>query len=97
MKIDISETVSVEVETTVDVDINEVLIEFSRRLDFAERTGDLPCMSAFLPLLDFATKLMARIPAKGIGKCTDSQRAEVVKRLQAEVERWNAIYVSAED
>lgn len=96
MKVQICETVSVDIETTVDVDTNDVLTEFYRRIEEAEVRGDAACKSAFLPLVDFATKLLARIPKKCINKCADSQRAEVVKRLQEEAERWNEIYVSAE-
>jgi hypothetical protein len=95
MKVQVSETVSVDIETEVEVDVGEVLMEFSRKIESAEMNGDLPYRSVFLPLVDFATKLMAKIPAKGISKCTDSQRAEVVLRLQAEADRWNEIYVSA--
>jgi hypothetical protein len=91
------ETVSVDVETEIDVDINDILMEFSRKIESAEINGDLPYRAVFLPLVDFATKLLARIPSKGIGRCADSQRAEVVKRLQAEADRWNEIYVSAEE
>ena len=97
MKVQVSETVSVDIETEVEVDVGEVLMEFSRKIESAEMNGDLPYKSVFLPMVDFATKLMAKIPSKGISKCADNQRAEVVKRLQAEADRWNEIYVSAED
>jgi hypothetical protein len=96
MKVQVSETVSVDIETEVEVDVGEVLMEFSRKIESAEMNGDLPYKSVFLPMVDFATKLMAKIPSKGISKCADNQRAEVVKRLQAEADRWNEIYVSAE-
>jgi len=97
MKVQLCETVSVDVETMVDVDVNEVLSEFSRQLESCELNGDLPpYKKLMLPLVDFATKLMARIPKAAIVKCTDAQRAEVVQRLQAEADRWNEIYVSAE-
>lgn len=96
MKVQLCETVSVDVETMVEVDVDAVLMEFSRRIESAEMNGDLPYRSAFLPLVDFATKLLAKIPSKGIARCADSQRAEVVKRLTEEAERWNAIMVSAE-
>jgi len=96
MKVQVSETVSVDIETEVEVDVGEVLMEFSRKIESAEMNGDLPYRSVFLPMVGFATKLMAKIPSKGINKCTDSQRAEVVLRLQAEADRWNEIYVSAE-
>ena len=91
MKVQICETVSVDVETTVNVDINDVLMEFSRRIESAEINGDLPYRSTFLPLVDFATNLMAKIPDKGIGKCTNSQRAEVARRLYEEAARWNVM------
>ena len=92
MKVQLCETVSVDVETTVDVDVNEVLMEFSRRLETCEMNEDLPpYKSLSLPLVDFATNMMARIPAAAIGKYKDSQRAEVVRRLAAELERWNAV------
>lgn len=97
MKVQMCETVSVDVETEVEVDTNDILMEFSRKIESAEINGDLPYRSVFLPLVDFATKLMARIPPKAIGRCSDSQRAEVVRRLQFEAERWNEIYVSAEE
>lgn len=94
MKVQICETVSVDVETTVNVDINDVLMEFSRRIESAAMNGDLPYKSAFLPLVDFATKLMAKIPDGGISKCTNSQRVEVAKRLYEEGTRWNAFVAS---
>lgn len=87
---------NVEVDVTVDVDVNAVLCEFSEQFTRAEGFGDLPVNSCYLPLIDFATKLMARIPSAAIAKCKDSQRAEVVKRLRDEAERWNTIIVSAE-
>jgi hypothetical protein len=96
MKVQLCETVSVDVETTVDVDVNEVLMEFSRRFEEAELNKDLPMKFAYLPMLDFATKLLARIPSAAIGHCSDAARAEMVKRLDAESERWATIYVSAE-
>jgi len=46
-----------------------------------------------LPLVDFATKLMANIPMKAITRCSDAHRAEVVKRLKAELDRWNEIMI----
>lgn len=97
MKVQMCETVSVNVETMVEVNEGDILMEFSRKIESAEVNGDLPYRSVFLPLVDFATKLMAKIPSKGIGRCSDSQRAEVVRRLQEEADRWNAIMVSAED
>lgn len=86
MKVRMCETV--DVEAIVEVSPEAILSEFSAR--FEEAGDDYPMRSAFLPLVDFATKLLSRIPAKAIGMCSDSQRAEVVSRLQAEVERWNA-------
>ena len=97
MKVQMCETVSVDVETMVEVNEGDILMEFSRKIESAEVNGDLPYRSVFLPLVDFATKLMAKIPSKGIGRCSDSQRAEVVRRLQEEADRWNAIMVSAEE
>ena len=86
---------TVDVEAEVEVSPEAILNEFSAR--FEDAGNDLPVKSAFLPLVDFATKLLARIPTAAIvKKCKDSQRAEVVARLQAEAERWNAIMVSAE-
>ena len=96
MKVQICETVSVDVETTVDVNVDDLLMEFSRKIESAEMNGDMPYKSVFLPLVDFATKLLAKIPSKGISKCADNQRAEVVKRLMAEAERWNDIYVAVD-
>jgi hypothetical protein len=97
MKVQVCETVSVDLETTVEVSVDDVLMEFSRKIESAEINGDLPVRSVFLPLVDFATRLLAKIPSKGIGKCRDDQRACVVERLQAEAERWNMIMVDAED
>ena len=96
MKVQMCETVTVDVETMVNVDINDILMEFSRQMASAEINGDLPIKSVFLPLVDFATRLMERIPDAGISKCLDSQRATVVARLLAEAERWNTIMISAE-
>lgn len=92
MKVRMCETVDVEAE--VEVSPEAILQEFAAR--FEDAGDDYPVKSAYLPLVDFATKLLERIPSKAIGKCKDSQRAEVVARLQAEAERWNAIMVSAE-
>ena len=97
MKVQMCETVSVDVETMVDVNENDILCEFARKIESAELNKDLPYRSVFLPLVDYATKLMAKIPSKAIGRCSDEQRAEVVRRLQFEAERWNEIYVSAEE
>lgn len=94
MRVTMCETV--DVETEVDVSINDVLAEFGDRIEQADQAGDLPYRSVYLPLVDFATKLLARIPQKGIGACKDSQRAEVVKRLTAEAERWNEIYMAVD-
>lgn len=94
MKVQICETVSVDVETTVNVDVNDVLMEFSRRIESAAMNGDMPYKSAFLPLVDFATKLLNHIPLNGIGKCSESQRSEVVLRLREEADRWNSFAVS---
>jgi hypothetical protein len=96
MRVQMCETVSVDVEATVDVDVNEVLMEFSRRFEEAELNRDLPMKYAYLPMLDFATKLLARIPTSAIGHCSDAARAEMVKRLTDEAERWNAITICAE-
>ncbi len=98
MKVQLCETVTVDVETMVDVDVNEVLCEFARQLESCEMNEELPpYKKLMLPLVDFSTKLMARIPRAAIVKCRDDQRAEIVKRLQAEIDRWNEIYVSAEE
>ena len=94
MKVRMCETVDVEAE--VEVSPEAILNEFAARIEDATGESKPPINSVFLPLVDFATKLLARIPAEAIGKCKDSQRAEVVSRLQAEAERWNAIMVSAE-
>ena len=97
MKVQLCETVSVDVETEVEVNENDILCEFARKIESAEINDDLPYRSVFLPLVDYATKLLAKIPSGGIGRCSDHQRAEVVKRLQEEADRWNEIYVSAEE
>lgn len=96
MKVQLCETVTVDVETMVDVDVNEVLAEFGRRFEEAKLNNELPMKYAYLPMIDFATQLLAEIPTAAIGKCTDFQRAAMVERLTAEAERWNAIMVSAE-
>ena len=89
MKVRICETVDVEAE--VEISPEAVLNEFSLRFEDAITESNCPVKSAFLPLVDFATRLLKRIPPEAIGKCKDSQRAEVASRLQAEAERWNAI------
>ena len=95
MKVQLCETICVDVETTAEVGVNEVLMEFSRRFEEAELNHDLPIKHVFLPLMYFSTKLLARVPSAAIGHCKDDARAEMVKRLQAEADRWNEIYVSA--
>ena len=97
MKVQICETITTDVETEVDVNINDILNEFSRRIETAEMNSELPCKSVFLPLVDFATRLMARIPADGIAKCKDIARVEVAKRLRDEAERWAATYDESEE
>jgi len=97
MKVLMSEQVTVDVESLVDVDVNHVLMEFSRQIDAAHFNDELPVKSCFLPLLDFATKLLAQVPSKAIGKCSDDQRAEMVRRLKVEASRWNRISVSAKE
>jgi hypothetical protein len=92
MKVSLCEEVMVTVETKVDVDLNAVLIEFSSLFEDAE-AGDhanVPVRSVYLPLLDFATKLMARVPNEAIALCRDDQRKEMVTRLQTELQRWNS-------
>ena len=84
----ICETVSVDVETQVDVSIDDVLMEFSRRLETAEMNQELPIRTVFLSLVDFTTKLMAKIPQKGIESCPTPQREAVVDRLKKELQRW---------
>jgi len=94
MKVRMCETVDVEAE--VEVSPNAILDEFRLRIEDAMADSSCPVKSVFLPLVDFATKLLSRIPAEAIGKCKDSQRAEVVSRLRAEAERWNEIMVAVE-
>jgi hypothetical protein len=87
-------TIHEDIDVEVDVDINEVLSEFSRRLEERELNEELPpYKSLALPLVDFATNMMARIPSAAIAKYKDSQRAEVARRLAAEFERWNGVIV----
>ena len=94
MKVRLCESVTVDVETDVDVDCHEVLCEFGRRLEQCELNNEIPSSrSVMLPLVDFATKLMANIPMKAITRCSDAHRAEVVKRLKAELDRWNEIMI----
>lgn len=87
---------NVDVEAEVDVSIDDVLEEFGRRFQDAEDAGECPHRSVYLPLVDLATRLLARVPSKAIVACQDSQRAEVVKRLTAEAERWNEIVVAVD-
>lgn len=87
---------SVDIDTMVDVSIEDLLNEFSDRIEQAEDTKEFPIRSVFLPLVDTATKLLARIPDKAIGRCKDSQRAEVANRLQAELVRWSAVWESVD-
>lgn len=94
MKVRMCETV--DVEATVEVSTEEILMEFSQRFEDAMANSSCPVKFAFLPLVDFATKLLARIPPAAIGKCKDSQREEVVKRLRAEADRWNEIMVAVD-
>lgn len=97
MKVQMCETVTVDVETEIDVDINDVLMEFSRQLESCKMNNSLPPYKRLmLPLVDFVTRMMGEIPLAAIIKCTDEQRAEVVQRLQVELDRWNEIMISAE-
>lgn len=94
MKVRMCETLDVEAE--VEVSPNAILDEFRLRIEDAMADSSCPVTSVFLPLVDYATKLLSRIPPEAIRKCKDSQRAEVVARLQAEADRWNAIMVAVD-
>jgi len=97
VKIKFSEVVNVEVDGEVDVDCNGVLCEFSDKLKALEAANELPNYNRLiLPLVDFATKLMARIPKQAIARCSDEQRREVALRLKTELERWDGIWIAAE-
>jgi hypothetical protein len=85
---------TVDVEAEVDVTVTEVLIEFGKMLE--EVGSDLPVRRTFLPLVDFAMRLLAQIPIAAIAQCKGSQRAEIVHRLQAEAERWDTIIPDAD-
>lgn len=87
---------SVDIDTMVDVSIDDLLNEFGERIEQAEERKEFLIRSVFLPLVDTATRLLARIPDKAIGRCKDSQREEVVKRLQAELDRWSAVWESVD-
>lgn len=89
VKVQICETVSVDVETSVDVSVDDILSEFSRQLESCDLNHELPpYRRIMLPLLDFTTKLLARIPVAAIEKCTEAQRVEVLNRLEKEWSRW---------
>ncbi len=94
MKVRMCETVDVEAE--VEVSPNAILDEFRLRIEDAMADSSCPVNSVFLPLVDFATKLLSRISPEAIGKCKDSQREEVVKRLRDEADRWNEIMVAVD-
>lgn len=90
-------TVNEDIDVEVDVDVNEILMEFSRRMEQCELNSQLPPYKYLsLPLVDFATRLMSSIPAKAISGYKDSQRAEVAKRLATELERWNGIMITVD-
>jgi hypothetical protein len=97
MKVRLCETVSVDVETDVNVDVNEVLMEFSRRFEEAELNQECPVRYAFLPLMGFATRLMARVPEAAMRRCNDAEMAQVIRRLRAEAERWATVYVTGDN
>jgi len=102
VKIKFSEVVNVEVGGEVDVDCNDVLCEFSDKLKALEAANELPDYNqlilplVILPLVDFATKLMARIPKQAIARCSDEQRREGALRLKTELERWDGTWIAAE-
>lgn len=90
MKVQLCETVSVDVETEVDVSVNDILMEFSRQLETCTMNDELPPYKRLaLPLIDFATKMMAEIPDEAITGYKESQRDEVYSRLNAEMIRWH--------
>jgi hypothetical protein len=94
MEVQLCETVSVDIETMVHVSVDDILSEFSRQLLSCDMNDELPPYKRLsLPLLDFATKLMATIPDAAIAGYTDAQRAEVIRRLRDEFKRWNLIHV----
>ena len=93
MKVRMFETVNVDTE--VDVSAVDVLNEFAARFEDAANDGSCPVKFAYIPLVDFATKLLAQIPDLAIAKCTNQQRATVSDRLRSESERW--MYAAVED
>lgn len=90
MKVQICKSVTTDIETEVDVSINDILNEFSRRMAIEEMNDDRWNQDIYLQLVCFAVALMEMIPEAGIAKFHDLLRGRLANQLNEQAERWAA-------
>ena len=83
MRVEITE--EVVVATEVDVDLNTVIDEWFRRLDEVDQGGVRRTVGSMLSTI---TNLMARVTDESIELLTADGRAEMRKRLEAQLNRY---------
>jgi hypothetical protein len=74
---------SVDVEAYVDVEIEDVLNE-----GFARFNEEGLTLKGVLPIIDSATRLLAKVTDGMIAGFSEQARGEILKRLTAEVARY---------
>jgi 23S rRNA U2552 (ribose-2'-O)-methylase RlmE/FtsJ len=89
MRVQVCETVNVDIETFVEVNVNSVLCEYARQIEECELNSEPPSFRMWLAMLDFCTKMLAKVPDCAVSKVKPESRAEMVKRLQAELDKWS--------
>lgn len=82
---------TVDVETRVDVSLDDLLLEMSRRVRDAERDKAWRTLGS---TLDSTTKILAAIPDEMIADAPETVSCEMAKRLQAELARWTDLPIS---
>jgi hypothetical protein len=89
MRVQVCETVNVDIETFVEVDANSVLCEYSRQIEECELNNKPPSSRMWLAMLDFCTKMMAKVPDYAVKNVKPESRAEMIKRLRMELNKWS--------
>lgn len=76
----------VAVETTVDVDLDDVIAEQFEQLKHAE---DFPKRS--LAIVDSTTRILAAIPDAVLENASPEAVSEAIKRLRVQLKRWQRV------
>ena len=84
---------TIDVDAEVNVDIEDVLAEFSQRIDEAD--GDNHRF--ILPTLDWMTKIMASVKDETIANFPQEARAILCGRLTAQAVRYDDMQVPYRD